>query len=268
MFIIFYEDFSFYLRNDKEITVIIETFSKQALLPSIKIFCDWLLCNRKLIQSISQVSQTIWSKLAVLLNCIPLEKEIANSNVCQNSFVQSLIFKTFETIHWNTHPIFEDIQTRSFDALKSEHIILKYDLNNLSKLTHNEETFIRLCCLRRFGYLLASLSQSQTMNIFSYDAVKEQFIAIVKEQEAVQQQQKVDDKDRKFRFMKDLAQLRLQSEISQLETTFKSSLSPYIVPDANSLCHNLKLVQELSRANKFIIIIPLVGKLNLIKNKP
>jgi protein SMG5 len=235
-------------------------------LPTIKVFCDWLLCNRKLIQSISQVSQTIWSKLAVLLNCIPLEKEIANSNICPNPFVQNLIFKSFETIYWNTHPIFEDIQTRSFDALKTEHMILKYDLNNLCKLTQHEETFIRLCCLRRFGYLLASISQSQMMNIFSYDAVKELFVASIKNdvsQEVKQEKVQVDDKDRKFRFMKDLAQLRLQAEISQLETSFKSSLSPYIVPDANSLCYNLKLVQEFSKANKFIIIIPLIGKLNL-----
>ena len=44
-----------------------------------------------------------------------------------------------ETISWNTQPLSEDIQLRSFDGLKLEHSSLKYDLNNLSKLTSYEE---------------------------------------------------------------------------------------------------------------------------------
>jgi hypothetical protein len=31
------------------------------------------------------------------------------------------------------------------------------------------------------------------------------------------------------------------------------------VPDIDAICQNLKIIQELSNANKFIIIIPLVG---------
>ena len=38
------------------------------------------------------------------------------------------------------------------------------------------------------------------------------------------------------------------------------SFSPYLIVEVNALCQNLKVVQDLSRANKFIIIIPLVGK--------
>jgi hypothetical protein len=38
--------------------------------------------------------------------------------------------------------------------------------------------------------------------------------------------------------------------------------TPYLVPDTNVLCEDLKLIQDLARCNKFIIIISLVGKLN------
>ena len=34
---------------------LVDLLQKQAFLPTIKVFCDWLLCNKKIIQSISQV---------------------------------------------------------------------------------------------------------------------------------------------------------------------------------------------------------------------
>jgi hypothetical protein len=40
------------LENAKQL---VDLLTKQALLPTIKVFCDWLLCNKKIIQSISQV---------------------------------------------------------------------------------------------------------------------------------------------------------------------------------------------------------------------
>ena len=40
------------LKNAKQLVDVLES---QALLPTVKVFCDWLLCNKKIIQSISQV---------------------------------------------------------------------------------------------------------------------------------------------------------------------------------------------------------------------
>lgn len=37
----------------------INVLQYQSLLPTIKVFCDWLLCNKKIIQSISQVENYI-----------------------------------------------------------------------------------------------------------------------------------------------------------------------------------------------------------------
>jgi hypothetical protein len=83
--------------------------------------------------------------------------------------------------------------------------------------------------------------------------------------------------------MKQMAQLRLEvinsnffyffqfkilniikkAEISQLESTYKNDEThwpPYLVPETSALCNNLKIIQDLSKTNKFIIIIPIVGK--------
>jgi hypothetical protein len=56
----------FELKQAKQLVEILES---QALLSTIKVFCDWLLCNKKIIQSISQVSITMWPKL-VIFGCI------------------------------------------------------------------------------------------------------------------------------------------------------------------------------------------------------
>lgn len=46
-----------------------------------------------------------------------------------------------------------------------------------------------------------------------------------------------------------------------MESTYEFddlSWSPYLVADTAALCNHLKLVQDLARSNKFIIIVPLV----------
>ena len=70
------------------------------------------------------------------------------------------------------------------------------------------------------------------------------------------------DEERKSRLMRDMAALRLQAEISQLENSLKNeefSLPPYLVIDSSVLCTNLNLIQQFVQSQRFIIVIPLVG---------
>lgn len=65
--------------------------------------------------------------------------------------------------------------------------------------------------------------------------------------------------------MKDMAQLRLKAEVSQLEGSLKSTdaqpkLPPYLVSDALSLCEHLALMKQLAASSKFIVIIPVSGQ--------
>ena len=69
--------------------------------------------------------------------------------------------------------------------------------------------------------------------------------------------------------MRDMAQLRLQTEVSQLEGSVQAadhpSLPPYLVPDACVLCDSLALLKQLASSARFIVIIPLVGAYVFIK---
>ncbi len=70
------------------------------------------------------------------------------------------------------------------------------------------------------------------------------------------------DEERKSRLMRDMAALRLQAEISQLENSLKNeefSLPPILVIDSSVLCTNLNLIQKFVQSQRFIIVIPLVG---------
>ena len=71
------------------------------------------------------------------------------------------------------------------------------------------------------------------------------------------------DSERKNRLMRDMAALRLQAEISQLENSLKNeefSLPPYLVVDSTVLCQNLNLIQQFVQSQRFIVVIPLVGQ--------
>ncbi|XP_053560577.1 nonsense-mediated mRNA decay factor SMG5 isoform X2 [Bombina bombina] len=66
---------------------------------------------------------------------------------------------------------------------------------------------------------------------------------------------------RRNRLMRDMAQLRLQLEVSQLEGTLQqpksqSAMSPYLVPDTQALCQHLGIIRQLASSGRFIIIIP------------
>jgi len=96
-----------------------------------------------------------------------------------------------------------------------------------------EENLLRLCQLRRFGYLIASLSQSQFsdggLGFFEYNVSKATFNAIVlndskkdndlgesankaenPETNKEEQIKQASKDNRKFQLMKNMAQLRLE----------------------------------------------------------
>jgi protein SMG5 len=299
------------LLDNENAKLLVDLLQTQALLPCIKIFSDWLLCNKKIIQSISQVPTTLWSKLAILLNCIPLEKQISSKDtlICEREKVRNLISQLFaSTKSWNSQPpLSEDIHLRSFSALRFEHISLKFDINNLNEFSIRDEHFIRLCHLRRFGYILASLSKAQSSSgrmssFFEYDLERMVFTAPIinsnssmhesnnviensddddEEEEEVNEivetpqvnvninVKKSEETTRRNQLMRSMAQLRLEAEISQLESTYdhrtddssdqiNNTFSPYLVIANETICFNLKSVQDLSKVKKFILIIPLV----------
>jgi len=73
--------------------------------------------------------------------------------------------------------------------------------------------------------------------------------------------------------MRDMAQLRLQDEVTRLEGSLTGAtaedtassgttiLPPYVVPDGPTLCEHLGTIKQLAASSRFIIIIPIDGEL-------
>lgn len=52
--------------------------------------------------------------------------------------------KSSETKSWNHYPLSEDIELRSFNGLRLEHLSLKFDLNKQNELDYSEEVFNKI----------------------------------------------------------------------------------------------------------------------------
>nr|KAG5701323.1 hypothetical protein BaRGS_006097 [Batillaria attramentaria] len=125
------------------------------------------------------------------------------------------------------------------------------------------ETLVRVCSLRHFGYFLSDIEGFD----FTYSADQAVFIGptpaetLAEGNEKLAQERMRDADTRRNQLMRDMAQLRLQAEVSQLEGCLESAqqphFPPYAVVDATSLCSNLPLVRELAQSARCIIIIPL-----------
>ncbi|KAF6728052.1 Protein SMG5 [Oryzias melastigma] len=139
----------------------------------------------------------------------------------------------------------EDLTLRHLPALNAAHRRLDFTRRNVS-LSPVHECVVRVCCIRSFGHFLTNLEG----NILHFNPEAGIFTSVSQsEQDNLLQQAKAqirmaEEEARQNRLMRDMAQLRLQLEVSQLEGSLQqpkaqSSTSPYLVPDTAALCQHL-----------------------------
>ena len=249
--------------------------SNEELLSSIKTFCDWMRCNPHIIATCAKSSQSLWTRLSVLLNFLPLESDLAKMSVCQSTGVLHMVESAAAQRDWiPTQPLAEDLHLKMFPPLEECQATLVFDTNRRLDLDSHQEAILRVLYLRRFGYFIAKLKSIS----FSYDREKGMFYGPVQLQsqhdERQAQVKMANAEARRNQLMKDMAQLRLQAEVSQLEGSLVQSsdqpnLPPYLVPDASALCDGLPLIKQLANSARFIIIIPLavIDVLDVVKKE-
>lgn len=64
--------------------------------------------------------------------------------------------------------------------------------------------------------------------------------------------------------MKDMGQLWLAAEVQDLESRVqgRTAFSPYLVLDVAALIHYTHLAKQFVSARKFIVLVPVIGKLS------
>lgn len=122
---------------------------------------------------------------------------------------------------------------------------------------------VRICCIRSFGHFLTRLQRkvlqfNQQLGIFiSVNPSDEETLL----EQTQAQLRMAEEEARRNRLMRDMAQLRLQLEVSQLEGSLQqpksqSTLSPYLIPNTQAICQQLPNIRHLASSSRFIIIIP------------
>ncbi|XP_039608358.1 protein SMG5 [Polypterus senegalus] len=248
--------------NEKAIPERVEILMGQGLLPAVKIFLDWLKANTDIIVMCAQSSQSLWNRLSVLLNLLPDGSKILEADLHLCEEVTDLLSECECPELKQSLLLPEDVALRHLPALRVAHKKLNFE-HDQPTLSLLEESIVRLCCIRSFGHFLTRLQGS----VLHFNAEAGIFTSVCQSEEdnlvqqARAQFRMAEEEARRNRLMRDMAQLRLKLEVSQLEGSLQqpktqTSMSPYLVPDTTTLCQHLGLIRQLASSGRFIIIIP------------
>uniref|UniRef100_A0A674CN33 Nonsense-mediated mRNA decay factor n=1 Tax=Salmo trutta TaxID=8032 RepID=A0A674CN33_SALTR len=250
------------VHSEKTLSERLEILTNQGLIQVVKVFVDWLRTNTDIIVMCAQSSQSLWNRLSVLLNLLPDGSKMLEAELGLNTEVMELLSECEQPGLVQSLLLPEDLALRHLPALNLAHRRLDYTRPRPS-LSPVQECVARVCCIRSFGHFLTNLQ----CNVLHFNPEAGIFTSISQsEQDNLVQQAKAqirmaEEEARRNRLMRDMAQLRLQLEVSQLEGSLQqpktqSSMSPYLVPDSAALCQHLNLLRHLAGSGCFIIIIP------------
>ncbi|NXI53668.1 SMG5 protein, partial [Chloroceryle aenea] len=190
-----------------------------------------------------QSSQSLWNRLSVLLNLLPSATDLQESGLALCHEVQDVLSGA-ELPDLKANLLLpEDVALRNLPPLKNAHKRLNFEQDRPALAAVEE-----LCSLGMFSRSPLSHFPPRSSVWFLLTDV-EVWFCIQAAEEA-----------RRNRLMRDMAQLRLQLEVSQLEGSLQqpkaqSAMSPYLVPDTQALCQHLAVVKQLATSGRFIIII-------------
>lgn len=258
----------------RQVQNLIDVLQTEGLLPVVKVVCDWMKCNKEVILTCAQSSQSLWHRLSVLLNILPKESVIAGHDQCWVDQLKSTLSATGQPDWRQTFPLTEDINLWQFSPLAEAHAGIEFTSKRRGQLSDIQECFLRTGSLRHFGYYLSSLENLT----FIYNEEQSLFIGPshtgnVEENEKEAMDREADEESRRNQLMRDMAQLRLQAEVSQLEGSLEATdtphFPPYLIPDTSCLCDSLHLVKQLTQSGKGILIIPIsvIDTLDFLKKE-
>ncbi|OCT66615.1 hypothetical protein XELAEV_18042869mg [Xenopus laevis] len=249
-------------RNEKTLQERLEIITSEGLLVTVKIFLDWLRANTDIVIMCAQSSQSLWNRMSVLLNLLPSAPKIQEAGIPLCNEVKKLLMDS-ELPDINSHLLLpEDAALRNLPPLRQAQRNINFEQER-PLLTVLEESVARSCYIRSFGHFLTRLQS----NVLQFNTELAIFTSIAEPgqdnilHQAQAQFRMAQEEARRNRLMRDMAQLRLQLEVSQLEGTLQqpksqSAMSPYLVPDTQALCQHLGIIRQLATSGRFILIIP------------
>ncbi|NWQ71874.1 SMG5 protein, partial [Neopipo cinnamomea] len=191
-----------------------------------------------------QSSQSLWNRLSVLLNLLPSAADLQESGLALCDEVKDILSEAELPDLKASLLLPEDVALRNLPPLKNAHRRFNFEQDRPIFSTVEEVSWDKSWEKIRPELLFHAVPFP------SNEGLSRVWFCNQAAEEA-----------RRNRLMRDMAQLRLQLEVSQLEGSLQqpkaqSAMSPYLVPDTQALCQHLALVKQLATSGRFIIIIP------------
>ncbi|CAL1537298.1 unnamed protein product, partial [Lymnaea stagnalis] len=189
----------------------LEVVHSQGLLSTVKVMCDWMRTQTAIISVCAQSSYSLWQRLSVLLNFLPHENEIVQHGMCWVQELQVIATQTRFADWAQVFPLTEDIEMCNLPPLVDIHSKIDFTTRHRAQLSDMQETCLRICCLRRFGYFLTTIENIE----FTYQPETAMFFGpsidsnISSNSHDTMTKMK-DSESRRNQLMRDMAQLRLQ----------------------------------------------------------
>ncbi|NXK23653.1 SMG5 protein, partial [Arenaria interpres] len=205
-----------------------------------------------------QSSQSLWNRLSVLLNLLPSAADLQESGLALCNEVKDIL-SSAELPDLKANLLLpEDVALRNLPPLKNAHKRFNFEQDR-PIFSAVEEVSQALCW--EMKVLLPKAAQVSPLHPISGSMGKCQPVCFLLTDMEVCFCNQAAEEARRNRLMRDMAQLRLQLEVSQLEGSLQqpkaqSAMSPYLVPDTQALCQHLAVIKQLATSGRFIIIIP------------
>ncbi|NXN39484.1 SMG5 protein, partial [Rhinoptilus africanus] len=200
-----------------------------------------------------QSSQSLWNRLSVLLNLLPSAADLQESGLALCNEVKDILSGA-ELPDLKANLLLpEDVALRNLPPLKNAHKRFNFEQDRpiFSAVEEVKAHFHQKYFLWIFPIAFSNSVSCRVRTGYSPRGETWLVIACLL----------LCKEARRNRLMRDMAQLRLQLEVSQLEGSLQqpkaqSAMSPYLVPDTQALCQHLAVVKQLATSGRFIIIIP------------
>ncbi|NWI66071.1 SMG5 protein, partial [Todus mexicanus] len=197
-----------------------------------------------------QSSQSLWNRLSVLLNLLPSAADLQESGLALCHEVKEVLSGA-ELPDLKANLLLpEDVALRNLPPLKNAHKRFNFEQDRPVFSAVEEVSRGQSPVPARAAHPDLARSRGRDSLCAPLQSIVEVWFCNQAAEEA-----------RRNRLMRDMAQLRLQLEVSQLEGSLQqpkaqSAMSPYLVPDTQALCQHLAVVKQLATSGRFIIIIP------------
>ncbi|XP_072506759.1 nonsense-mediated mRNA decay factor SMG5-like [Notamacropus eugenii] len=246
----------------------LEVVSGEELLPTVKVFLQWLGTDPALTVLSMHICPGLWSNLLVVLNHMPRAEELGDPDLGLAPWFQELLPHFEQPAPPISRPLPEDVILHTLLPLRAAHRSLDFELNMPPPFSR-EEVALRACLLRTFGHFAAQLPKSRIL----FDSRLGLFIKTIRDGKTPSQQTREEGAQRSIKEYR--VQQLLQKELELMERNLQllqaqTALSPYLIIDSLALCQYLSLIREMAQSGRFIIIIPriVIDELDRMKGEP